>query len=105
VWGQVGQGHQVKKGDRVLAAIRKEHVGLRPRANGSAAVGPQSFAGQVRASSFLGLVEEYIVAIGNTELRAIQPPTGANSGDAVDVSIRPDDCIVLSESGDPIAPN
>jgi iron(III) transport system ATP-binding protein len=102
MWGQIGRDQNVKKGDKVLAAIRKEHVGIQVRngaAGASAATGaPQSFPGQIRASSFLGLVDEYIVAIGGVELRAIQPYTGADSGDAVDVTVRADDCIVLSES-------
>ena len=108
LWGQFGRGHKIKKGDRVLAAVRKEHVGIRPQdENGGAAAGGQSFAAQIRAASFLGLVEEYIVAVGDVEMRAIQPPTGVSSGDPVDVSISPDDCIVLTDAGGDraIAPN
>ncbi|MCC7346122.1 MAG: ABC transporter ATP-binding protein [Variibacter sp.] len=94
LWGRVSGETGVKKGDKVLAAIRKEHVGIRmPTGNGAAG---QSFAGQIRAASFLGLVEEYIVAVGNSELRAIQPAGGADSGANVEVSVRPDDCIVLA---------
>jgi iron(III) transport system ATP-binding protein len=107
LWGQIGRGQRMAKGDRVLAAVRKEHVGIRLRGANSAAVAApsQSFAGQIRAASFLGLVEEYIVAVGDTELRAIQPATGAGSGDQVEVSVRPDDCIVLTDAGSAIAAN
>jgi hypothetical protein len=45
------------------------------------------------------------VAIEGVELRAIQPYTGAASGDAVTVTVRPEDCIVLSESADPAGMN
>jgi iron(III) transport system ATP-binding protein len=109
LWGEVGRGQQVHDGDRVLACIRKEHVGIRlPRVPGGAppaASGEQAFPGEIRASSFLGLVEEYIVAVGGTELRAIQPYTGAHTGDPVEVGIRPADCIVLSETTDAAATN
>ena len=109
VWGEIGRGHQVRPGDHVLACIRKEHVGVRlpegaleAAANASAV---QTFPGEIRASSFLGLVEEYIVAIGGVELRAIQPFTGAQTGDRVEVSIRPSECVVLSEATDPLSAN
>jgi iron(III) transport system ATP-binding protein len=108
LWGQVGRGHAIRKGDRVLAAIRKEHVGIGARgANPVAAaiIGAQSFPAQIRAASFLGLVEEYIVAIGGVELRAIQPITGFASGDDVEIGIRADDCILLSDDAGEVAPN
>lgn len=102
LWGEVGRGHTVQTGDRVLLCIRKEHLGIRVpqsasdtemRADGAA----QTIPGEIRAASFLGLVDEYIVAIGGVELRAIQPSTGVQSGDRVQVDIRPSDCIVLAE--------
>jgi hypothetical protein len=43
--------------------------------------------------------------VGGVELRAIQPPTGAGSGDSVEVAVRPEDCIVMSEAAEPISPN
>jgi len=119
----------VQAGDRVLAAVRKEHIGLRaPALNGGGATGQvmpgqaspgqaspgqaspgqaspgQVLPGQIRASSFLGLVDEYIIAVGNVEMRAIQPATGAGSGDPIEVAIQPDHCIVLAE-GDEAAPH
>ncbi len=103
LWGEVGRGHNVKVGDKVLACIRKEHLGIRMPSGGPAtapaasAEAPQTVPGEIRASSFLGLAEEYIVAVGGVEMRAIQPPTGAGTGDNVHVDIRPRECIVLSE--------
>lgn len=114
LWGRIAQGQAVQAGDRVLAAVRKEHVGLRvPAPNGGGATGQiaagqvtpgQVLPGEIRASSFLGLVDEYIIAVGNVEMRAIQPATGAGSGDAIEVAIQPDDCIVLA-GGDEAAPH
>jgi len=45
------------------------------------------------------------VAVGGVELRAIQPISGVGSGDQVDISIRPDDCIVLPEAAGEVATN
>jgi ABC-type Fe3+/spermidine/putrescine transport system ATPase subunit len=100
LWGEIGNGHAVSAGDRVLACIRKEHVGI--GASPSAATQPRSgenhtVAGEIRAASFLGLTEEYIVAMGGTELRSIQSISGVRTGDTVAVSIRPSDCIVLAD--------
>jgi iron(III) transport system ATP-binding protein len=104
VWGLAGAGQHLREGARVLACIRREHVRLRrggateqPSASASAPAA-QVHPGTVRAASFLGLVEEYVVDLSGVELRAIQPPIGGRSGDAVDVTIGPDDCIVLAES-------
>jgi hypothetical protein len=55
----------------------------------------QVFAGEIRAASFLGLSEEYIVAVNDMELRVIQPSSEVQSGDSVEVSVRPEDCIVF----------
>jgi hypothetical protein len=55
----------------------------------------QRFAGKVRAASFLGLEEEYLIVVDGVELRAVRPPSGARSGDTVEVSIRPQNCMVF----------
>jgi hypothetical protein len=55
----------------------------------------QVFSGEIRAASFLGLSEEYIVAANDVELRVIQPSSDVQSGDRVEVSIRPQDCLVF----------
>jgi hypothetical protein len=51
--------------------------------------------GKARAASFLGLEEEYMIVIDGVELRAVSPASGVASGDAVEVSIRPQDCMIF----------
>ena len=53
------------------------------------------FAGEVRAASFLGLEEEFMIVIAGMELRAVCPASGVGTGDAVEVSIRPQDCLIF----------
>jgi hypothetical protein len=48
----------------------------------------------VRASSFQGLNEEFVVAVGAIELRASQPAATGAEG-AVTVRLDPANCIVL----------
>jgi iron(III) transport system ATP-binding protein len=91
----------------VLACIRKEHIAITGAGDASAARAPhpeaadgeQSFAGVVRAASFLGLEEEYVVDIGGVEFGAIGPPRGLAAGDAVTATIRRDDCFVFVADG------
>jgi iron(III) transport system ATP-binding protein len=94
--GLVGDMTPMAEGTPVLACVRKEHVAIRKLALG---VQPMAGAqvGEIRAASFLGLEEEYVVVVGGVELRAIQPPSGVQAGDRVEVSIRPEDCIVFME--------
>ena len=82
----------------VLACTRTEHIGVdKPGAaslDAAAAADAhpphaRSFAGITRAASFLGLEEEYIVAIDGVAFGAIQPPRGLHAGEAVTVTIRP----------------
>jgi ABC-type Fe3+/spermidine/putrescine transport system ATPase subunit len=94
--GLVGDMTPMPAGTQVLACVRKEHVAIRKLAQGvPPALG--SHPGEIRAASFLGLEEEYVVEVGGVELRAIQPPSGVAAGDRVEVSIRPEDCIVFME--------
>ena len=109
VWGVLGGATPPAVGANVLACTRKEHIGVdKP---GTASLDPAAaadahppharlFAGIARAVSFLGLEEEYIVAIDGVAFGAIQPPRGLHAGEAVTVTIRPEDCIVFVE-GDP----
>ena len=98
--GLIGDERPMPSGAPVLACVRKEHVAIRKLAPGAApSNGPHSWVGEVRAASFLGLEEEYIVDLGGVELRAIQPPSGVQSGDRVEVVIRAEDCTVFSEAG------
>ena len=53
--------------------------------------------GEVRAASFLGADEEYVIDLDGVELRSIQPPIGAQAGDRVEVTIRPENCTVFAD--------
>ena len=94
--GLVGDMTPMPAGTPVLACVRKEHVTILKLANGAApASGAQ--VGEVRAASFLGVEEEYVVVVGGVELRAVAEPSGVVAGDRVEVTIRPEDCIVFME--------
>ncbi|TCT08322.1 ABC transporter ATP-binding protein [Aquabacter spiritensis] len=92
VWGKLGHDRQLKAGSPALICVRKEHVRIAAGGVG----GPQAFPAVVRAASFQGLFEEYIVDVAGVELRAIQPSAGVRSGDSVAVGLAPEQCIVLS---------
>ena len=92
--GLVGDMAPMAAGTPVLACVRKEHVAFRKLGKDAApASGAQ--VGAVRAASFLGLEEEYVIDVGGVELRAIAAPSGVVAGDRVEVSIRPEDCLVF----------
>jgi iron(III) transport system ATP-binding protein len=101
LWGLIGDEDGVIDDAPVVACVRKEHIGVRkldavgqaPDARLPAV--EQRFAGKVRAASFLGLEEEYMIEVEGVELRAVRPPSGVRSGDAVEVSIRPQNCMVF----------
>lgn len=104
LWGRVGQDTPPTPGEAVLVCLRREHLGLSaPSAGATTAAaalgGRNGFVGTIRASSFLGLTEEYVIDVSGGELRAILPVVGLGAGDAVAVTIRPCDCIILSENG------
>jgi iron(III) transport system ATP-binding protein len=108
LWGVVGSGTPPPPGATVLACTRKEHIGVdKPGAASADAAAaahahppqPRVFRGIAQAASFLGLEEEYIVAVDGVALGAIQPPRGLHAGDAVMVTIRPEDCIVFIDEG------
>jgi iron(III) transport system ATP-binding protein len=92
IWGKRGQDRLPKVGRKALICIRKEHV--RVTADDSAG-GLQAFPAVVKAASFQGLFEEYLVDLAGVELRAIQPSAGVRSGDSVAVGLAPEQCIVL----------
>ena len=81
-------------GQPVLLCIRREHVGLEANA-----VTP--LAGTIRAASFLGLDEEYVVDVGGQEIRAVHSVLGLAAGEQVGVTLAPQHCIVLSGSEKP----
>ena len=106
LWGVLGSAMPPAVGANVLACTRKEHIGVgKP---GAASLDPAAaadahppharlFCGIAQAASFLGLEEEYIIAIDGIAFGAIQPPRGLHAGEAVTVTIRPEDCIVFVE--------
>jgi iron(III) transport system ATP-binding protein len=106
--GVVGHDLHVADGSPVLVCIRKEHIGFRQPGPGAdpaassavpALAHPQVVPGEISAASFLGLSEEYIVAVDGVELRAIQPSGAVRTGDRVDVAIKPQDCLVFVAPG------
>ena len=97
--GLVGDERPMQAGASIVACVRKEHVAIRKLAPDAVLTADaRSLIGEVRTTSFLGLEEEYVVAVGGVELRAIQVPSGVQAGDRVEVSIRPEDCIVFLEA-------
>ena len=102
LWGVLDDDQAVAAGAPVVACLRKEHIGVRRVGRPTIAAHrtatcpeEQTFAGLARAASFLGLDEEYMIVIAGLELRAVRPASGVASGDAVDVTIKPQDCIAL----------
>jgi iron(III) transport system ATP-binding protein len=102
LWGVIDDDHAVTAGTSVVACLRKEHMDVRPlaadrpkSAAGFALSEGQTFAGEVRAASFLGLEEEFMIVIAGMELRSVRPASGVGTGDAVEVSIRPQDCLIF----------
>ena len=102
LWGAIDDDQAVTAGAPVVACLRKEHMDVRPlaadrpkSAAGFALSEGQIFAGEVRAASFLGLEEEFMIVIAGMELRAVCPASGVGTGDAVEVSIRPQDCLIF----------
>jgi iron(III) transport system ATP-binding protein len=103
IWGVQRDGKPAVPGASVLACTRKEHIAVAKRADAAAlprpavagVPGEQNFIGVTRAASFLGLEEEYVIAIGGIELGAVQPPCGLRAGELVTVTIRTEDCVVF----------
>jgi iron(III) transport system ATP-binding protein len=107
LWGVVGHDQPIVNGSPVLVCIRKEHIGVRqPAPSGPAKAAavpalthPQVVPGEICAASFLGLAEEYIVAVDGTELRSVQSFGAVHPGDRVDVAIKPQDCLIFAAPG------
>jgi iron(III) transport system ATP-binding protein len=107
IWGVLRGDKPPAHGASVLACTRKEHIAVGKCADTSPAPRPdvaippdeQAFRGVTRAASFLGLEEEYVIAIGGIELGAIQPPSGLHAGEPVAVTIRPEEVIVFVADG------
>jgi ABC-type Fe3+/spermidine/putrescine transport system ATPase subunit len=102
LWGAIGHDRPLEIGAPALACMRKEHIAVRSAGENAGAAGAQTFSAEIKAASFLGLQEEYIVAAGPVELRAIQGPGSLKAGDRVTAAIRPQDCIVFLEQTVPL---
>jgi ABC-type Fe3+/spermidine/putrescine transport system ATPase subunit len=108
VWGSMAHRESLSEGAEALFCVRKEHVAVAkpgsPTAPAeTAAASPpaeQTFLARIRAASFLGLEEEYIVTVGGVDIGAIQPARGFQAGEDVQASLRPEDCIVFIDAGD-----
>jgi iron(III) transport system ATP-binding protein len=94
VWGKAGHDRPLVMGRKALLCVRKEHV--RVTAPPAPAPDQQAFAATVRAASFQGLSEEYIIDLAGVEFRAVQPSAGVRSGESVNVGLAAHDCIILS---------
>jgi iron(III) transport system ATP-binding protein len=106
LWGLIAQDETPADDAPVVACVRKEHIGVRKidaaaqASDGRLPAVEQRIAGQVRTALFAGLEEEYLISVAGVELRAVRPPTGVHAGDAVEVSIRPQNCMLLRASDD-----
>jgi iron(III) transport system ATP-binding protein len=94
VWGKAGHDRPLVMGGKALLCVRKEHV--RVTALSASASDQQAFAATVRAASFQGLSEEYIIDLAGVEFRAIQPSAGVRSGESVTMGLAAHECIILS---------
>jgi len=103
IWGVQCDDKPAIPGASVLVCTRKEHIVVAKGADAAAlphsdVVGvprEQHFSGVTRAASFLGLEEEYVIAIDGVEMGAVQPPRGLRASEPVTVTIRPEEVIVF----------
>jgi iron(III) transport system ATP-binding protein len=105
IWGVLRSEKPIAPSASVLACTRKEHITVAkridtgPRPDVAAPPDQQTFSGLIRAASFLGLEEEYVIAIEGIELGAIQPPSGLHAGEPITATIRLEDVIVFVADG------
>jgi iron(III) transport system ATP-binding protein len=103
IWGVQCSDKPPLAGQSALACSRKEHIAVAkpadattpPHRDVAGVPGEQTFIGVMQAASFLGLEEEYVISIDGIEIGAIRPPCGLRAGEAVTVTIRPEDVIVF----------
>jgi len=43
----------------------------------------------------IGVEEELMIVIAGMELRSVRPASGVGTGDAVEVNVRPQDCLIF----------
>ena len=88
-----GQG-PLRAGQAAAVCVRKEQIELTPA--GTSVMAPrQAVPGVLRAVAFQGSYEEYVVDLGEAELRVSGTASGLAAG-PVSVVTKVDDCIVLS---------
>jgi len=86
-------------GAPVSVAFRSERVDMRARSSVAATNGTtvNTLPGVVEASVYLGISVDYLVRSGPIRVRALAPGECAvGAGDAVNISVRPEDCIVFA---------
>jgi iron(III) transport system ATP-binding protein len=81
------------EGDAVALAVRPESIGLLPDTNGAQEVMPGTLRGVVRSSVFLGESTDFLVAVGDLEVRA--RVSGASPGFAISDAVR----VTMPENG------
>lgn len=96
VRGRAGLEGPLAVGTPVVVCVRREHVQVVGDNGEQLAEGDCGMAGVVRAASFQGLSEEYILDVDGLEWRSVQPAAGRMAGGRVQVRIAPQDCIVLA---------
>jgi iron(III) transport system ATP-binding protein len=97
--GLIGDDRPIPPGAPVLACVRKEHIGLRRLPPGGT-TRHGALIGEIRTASFLGADEEYVIDLDGVELRSLHAPIGAEAGDTVEVTIRPENCTVFLSHGE-----
>ena len=108
IWGVQCGDKPIVPGQSVFACSRKEHIAVAkpsatstsPRRDVAGVPAAQTFIGVTQAASFLGLGEEYLIAIDGVELGAIQPPCGLRAGEPVTVTIRTEEVLVFVAEDD-----
>jgi ABC-type sugar transport system ATPase subunit len=100
LWGLIGQSRGLEIGEAVLMCTRREHIAVVPSTSEQAhkhetVPAQQDHAVTIKATSFLGLDEEYALDFGGVELRVIQRASALKAGDAVTARFTIDECIIL----------
>ena len=90
----------VSAGDQVTLAIRPENVWVYPASTPAPDGTPNLYDGTVEQALFLGDMLDLRLQVGGTTLSArAHPTTGLRRGDGVRVSLPPEMCAVLSDTG------
>jgi ABC-type Fe3+/spermidine/putrescine transport system ATPase subunit len=91
----VAKGDGATAGQRVEAVVRAHRVLVGPTR------GPNVFAGRVESLSYLGGTAAYFIDVAGLRLQAINTVEQKmfRDGDAVSLSIAPEDCVLLDEQG------